>query len=377
MSDQQKKKEEWVDNRRRLKRDMNPLAWVLWVIGFFISCYAAYLLVVTPAPAFPWLGVLLHVVATALIGGGVGLALSLTDPAGWAWASIATFFTFLVGPIGALLGVFCYLVARGQPTGEPLTEVVKAEMWIRTDEPEEIEDLPPMDLAILEQARVEPIVDLLPYADVTTTIAIINRLKDRANKEDIEMIRQIAQDKRPEVYQYAIAQLSRMERDFNSRIYGLGAEIKAKPAHTELRLELAKVYLEYIESGLLDESLRDYYLELTLAQVLEAMLKHQYAQELAVDVAHLLHYHGLYREASSVAQAALKRDPANLKGQLLVLHAMFERAQEQARPTLLKEAKTRALESGWAVHVPKKRSAGLGPTFDLANFWFEGRKANA
>ncbi|MGE0488256.1 MAG: hypothetical protein AB7S38_03465 [Vulcanimicrobiota bacterium] len=365
------------DDRKKLSSDINPIAWLIWVVGLVLSLLGTWMLVREQTLVFPTVAVLLYLAGAVLTAGGTGLALSLTDPAGWAWASLSGVMALLVGPLGVVMGVVCYLMARGQPTGQPLTEVVKAEMWIKAEEPEEVDELAPLDLKIREQARTEPIVDLLPYADVATAIAIVNRLRERGNHDDIQMIRQISRDPRPEVYQYAISQLDRLEKEFAGRIYRIEADMKAQPARTELRIDLAREYLRYIDSGLLDEGLRDYYWELTLAHVFEAMLAHPRGEELAVDVAHLLHMQGLYKSATRVAQAALKRAPESLQGQLLVLQTMVDQAQAEGKYTLLREARTRALESAWAVPVPKKREAGAGPTFDLAHFWFEGRKSNA
>ncbi len=364
-------------DRPRLKVEYNPLAWFPWILGLLLSLAGTWILCRQETEVFPWLGVLLYVAGAVLTGFGVGLALSLADPTAWAWGSMASIFALLVGPLGVVIGVSCYLMARGQPTEQPLTEVVKAEMWIRAEEPEEVDELVPLDLKIREQVRTEPVVDLLPYADVQTAIAIVKRLRDRGLRDDVEMIRKVAQDPRPEVYQYAIAQIDRLEKQYSDKIFRTENDLKANPARTELRIELARHYLDYLESGLLDEGLRDYYWELTLSQVFEAMLTHPRGEDLAVDLAHLLQLMGLHKEATEIAEAALKKDPKNLQGQLLVLQTMVERAQAEGKPSLLKEAQRRALESAWAIRVPRKRQPGLGPTFDLAHFWFEGRKSNA
>lgn len=363
--------------REKLSVEFNPIAILLWVIGFAFSVYAAWGLLHVEAQqiqTFPWVPAICHILATLLTGAGTGMALSLADSSGWGWACLGAFFAFLVGPVGVILGVVCYLMARGQPTGMPLVEVIKAEMWIRQEDPVE-EDLMPLDLKIREELRTEPFVDLLPYADVATAMAIIKALKERGTKRDIQMLRTMTQDQRPEVYQAAIAQIDKLETHFSGQIFAISQELEVSPHRTELRIELAKLYLDYRASGLLEEGLEDYYWELTLGQVLEAMLRHPGGQVLTVDLARLLHDRDLIDEAAVVAEAGLKKDPHSIHGQLLVLQSIFQNAQKHEDPTLFAAAKKRALESGWAVRTPKK--SGGDPTHDLAKFWFEGREKGA
>ena len=363
-----------LKNRPKLKSEYNPLAWLVWIVGFVLSVLAAYLAVRSDPSSFPFLAAVCHLVATVVTGAGMGLALSLSDSAGWGWASLGAFFTFTVGPVGVLISVICYLMARGQPTGMPLVEVVKAEMWIRGDDEEEGE-LVPLDYRLREELRTEPLVDLLPYADVTTAIAIINQLKERGKKRDLQLLRQMTQDKRPEVYQYALAQLDRLVAQYSGPIFALTRELRAFPHRTELRVDLAKLYLEYRDSGLLDESLEDYYWELTLGHVLEAMLSHSHGDIMAIDLARLLHEAGLVEEAIEVAEPNLKKEPGNLKGQLLLLQSLVEKGQSED-PRAFNEARRYALEKAWAVRVPKHKTAG-DETFDLGNFWFKGRAKRA
>ena len=362
-----------VEQRVQLDREFNQLAWLLWLLGLLFSLYATWRLFQGETTGFPWLVAICHLTATILTGAGTGLALRLTDASGWGWATLSAFFAFLVGPVGVVLGVVCYLMARGQPTGMPLVEVVKAEMWITTAEDQTQDQLLPLDLHIREELQAEPFVDLLPYADVATAMAIVKRLTERGRKPDIQMLRQMTQDRRPEVYQAAIAQIDKLEGRFNARIYEISSELEAAPHRTELRLDLAKVYMEYRQSGLLEEELEEYYWELTLAMVVESMISRPQASgALTLDLARLLHEGGLIKEAAAVAEVGLKREPSNIPGQLLTLQAIVEEAQSEQDPSLFRAARKKALESGWAVRVPRK-PAHHDTTFELAKFWFRGR----
>jgi hypothetical protein len=364
-------------NRARLAEEINPRSIPLFVLSLILSLIAARLLLQhgQSMATFPWLAYLTHLLASILTGAGIAVALGRQETARHGWALFLGVFAFLAGPVGVIGGILSYLMARGQPTRTPLTEVVKAEMFVTMVPDEEPEEVATLDLKIREQAQVEPFIDMLPMADVATAIAIVNRLRERGRRQDIEMIRQISADPRPEVYQYALAILDKMERAFASQVCQLQEEIHLHPRRASLRVAMAKLHLDYVQSGLLDESLHDYYWELTLCHLFEAMLVTPQRPELGADLAQLLALQGLYERAGAVATVVLKKNPAMLQAQLLVVQSLYERALRDDNPSGVLLAKRAALESAWAIHLPKKRTATLGPAYDLAHFWFGDRDA--
>lgn len=363
--------------RSTLAEEVNPRSVPVFALALGLSAAASYLLLRSNAQPmeFPWLGFLMHTLAAVATGMGIAIALGIEETARHGWAAFLGVFAFLAGPVGVVLGIASYLVARGQPTRTPLTEVVKAEMFVTVVAEDEAEDLATLDLKIREQAQVEPFVDMLPVADIPTAIAIVNRLRERAQRQDIEMIRQVTSDPRPEVYQYALAILDKMEKEFAARVYALQQEIHLHPKRAALRIEMARLHLDYMRSGLLDESLCDYYWELSLSHLFEAMLAAPQQPELGADLALLLAEKELVAEAGAVASVVLKKNPGMQQAQLLVVRAAYEKALEEGSTAGLLAAKRTALESAWAISLPKKRSSALGPTYDLAHFWFGDRDA--
>lgn len=352
-----------------------PAAFLLWAAGGLFSVLAFGLVFVVGEQSFPWLGVLAHLVGTACVGAGTMLAKGLDHPAARAWAILVMFFAFFGGPLGYLAGVACYLFGVGQPTELPLVDVVKAEMWIRPMALPVSEALPSFETSLREEVLTQPIVDLVPASDIPTAVAIVNYLSQRRTPEDVSWLRKLSQDRRPEVYQYSLSKLDELEKDYARRIYQLHESTRAHPHDPVLRLELAKLYLEYTRSGLLDGPLQDYYWELTLAQVFEAMLHAPERSELWVDLAYILHARGLSREAELVLGDALNREPGNLRGQLLFLECLMTRAQREESPELFAQARKRALETAWAVRLPAKKEGN--PLFDLGQFWFGRHKGGA
>ncbi len=365
------------DPRATLAEEVNPASLPIFLGALICSCLGAFWLQgtrQTEAP-FPWAALAANGLAAVLLGLGIAIALGKEETARHGWATFLGLFAFLAGPVGVVLGILAYLVARGQPTRTPLTEVVKAEMFATVLPDEEPEEFHSMELRIREQAEVEPFVDMLPVADVATTIAILNRLKERGQRRDLELIRKVTADPRPEVYQYALAILDKAEKGFAARVFALQQEIALHPRRASLRVDMAKLHLEYLQSGLLDDSLCDYYWELSLSHLFEAILAAPGHPELGADLAQLLAIRGLVAEAGAVASQALKKNPALLPAQLLVVQAMYEKALEEGSTSRLLAARRSALESAWALKLPRTRGNDLGLTFDLAHFWFGDRDA--
>jgi hypothetical protein len=354
------------------------LAVVIWVVGAVASILACFLMLAA-APrsidvgGFPWFGSFLHLLGAALAYFGTRVAKG-KHPSSQGWACLVTFFAFFGGPLGFLAGVACYLFGVGQPTEMPLVDVVKAEMFVRSAPVHRTESVQAFDVQLREELRTQPIVDLLPYADVATAIAIINKLADQRQRGDMKMLRDLSQDRRPEVYQFALSKLDEFERDFATRIYHLKETLTYRSEDVGLRVELAKVYYDYTNSGLLDESLEDYYWEMTLAQLFEAMRLEANRQDLVVDMARLFLMRQMYREAEAAVEDVLRKEPSNLDAQLLMLECLTERAQVEGNPYLLQQARLRALESAWAVKLPKSQEQH--PLFKVAQFWF-GRTRHA
>lgn len=352
------------------------LAAVVWTLAALCSVGAFYWTLGSAprgvgASGFPWTGAILHLLDTLLAFWGTRLAKG-SHPSGRGWAWLVAFFAFFAGPFGLVAGVATYLFGVGQPTEMPLVEVVKAEMFARAAPLPVFHDVQPFEVQLREELRTQPIVDLLPFADVATANAIVNKLAESRRPEDMKMLRQLSQDRRPEVYQFALSRLDEFERDYATRIYDLKEQTNALPDNVTLRVELARVYFDYTHSGLLDESLEDYYWEMTLAQLFEAMRLESNRQDLVIDMARLFLGKKMYEQAQAAAEEVLRREPSNLDAQLTLLESLVERAQRDGDMQLLQQARVRALESAWAVKVPRTREQHT--LYQVAQFWF-GRRS--
>jgi hypothetical protein len=361
-----------VDQERQPSRDegLSIIAVVVWVVGAIASILACFVMLKTSpmgVSAFPIFGFLLHLIGTGLAYLGTRIAKG-NHPSSNGWACLVMFFAFFGGPLGFLAGMACYLFGVGQPTEMPLVDVVKAEMFVRSAPTHVRHEVVAFDVQLREELRTQPIVDLLPYADTATAIAIVNKLAEQRKPEDLKLLRQMSQDRRAEVYQFALSKLDEFDRDYATRIFHLKEQLRYAPDDVGLRVELAKVYYDYTNSGLLDESLTEYYWEMTLAQLFDAMRLEHSRLDLVVDMARLFLMRDMVLEAEAAAQDVLRKEPANLDAQLVLLECLTARAQEEGNPYLLQQARVRALESAWAIKLPRSREQH--PLYKVAQYWF-------
>lgn len=351
---------------------LTVLAFAVWFAGCICSVVAFLVFVWNPGTTsvldFPWLASLLHVISTALAVFGTYISRGPNHPATRGWSTIVGFFAFFGGPLGYLAGVLCYLFGIGQPTELPLVDVVKAEMWIKQSDHVHTE-IPSFQVQLQQELNTQPIVDLLPYADVPTSLAIINKLFETRSRDDIQLLHKMTQDRRLEVYQYALSKVDELEKDFGARIYQVKEQLRYRPNDPSLRVDLAKLYLDYTHSGLLDGLLEDFYWELTLGQIFEAVRGDEKArQELVPEIGRLFIEKNMHKEAAAMVEESIRRDPSQVNQQLLYLNSLYSQSQATGDMELLKQARYHALETGWAVKLPRRRDTGS--YYDSVHFWF-------
>lgn len=351
----------------------NIISWLCWILGFIASLFGT-LSVLHAEKDFPWLGFLFYVVGGVAISFGTFLAKSPVSPAALGWAIVTFVFCLFGGVYGSLISMIVYLLSRGQPKDTPLVDVVRAEMWIQSNAPPERDFSAPLEVQFREEIRTEPIVDMIPYADVATALAIIDRLAESTDPRQRRLLNRMSEDQRPEVFQYAMAKINELQRNYVVRIYQMTEQLRYRTETAALQANLAALYNEYMKSGLMEEGLGPYYWELAVAHTLEAMAADPKNLKLPVLLASLFRDRGLHKESLTVLESCMSRHPGDLGSLLLYLEDLFEEGQKNDRINFVRAVRKRALESGWAVKLPRKREGHA--ISELAHFWL-GVRDNA
>jgi len=118
---------------------------------------------------------------------------------------------------------------------------------------------------------VEPLVDMLASADAPTKRAILDAIAKRKIAKLIPHIIAALEDPKPDVYQFAIAKISQLQHDYGAGVAHATEAVQAEPENIAAHQRLAKVYDQYLKSGLVDQSITDFYyqqLEKTYQKIL-------------------------------------------------------------------------------------------------------------
>ncbi len=350
----------------------NIVSWLCWILGLVASLLGT-LWVLRAEESFPTGSFFFYVVGALAISFGTYMAKSPVSPAALGWAIVTLVFCLFGGVYGSLISMLVYLLSRGQPKETPLVDVVRAEMWIQSNAPPERDFSAPLEVQFREEIRTEPIVDLIPYADVATALAIVDRLAESDDPRQRRLLNRMAGDQRPEVFQYAMSKINELQRSYVVRIYQMTEQLRYRTETAGLQASLASLYHEYMKSGLMEEGLEPYYWELAVAHTLEAMTADPKNLKLPVLLAALLRDRGLHKESLTLLESTMARHPGDLGSLLLYLEDLFEDGQKNEQLGFVRAVRKRALESGWAVKLPRKREGHA--ISELAHFWLGARDA--
>jgi hypothetical protein len=201
------------------------------------------------------------------------------------------------------------------------------------------------DLPLVDHLQVEPLIDMLETPDVEMKRAVIDAMARRRGKKLIACIQGCLQDPRPEIYQYAMARLARLQEDFTRDIGRARQEADKDPDSVVPRYRLARIYEEYLESGLVDATLVSFY---------RAMLLEAYEAVLALapsEITAALARSRLLIEMGRTAEAALEllgvieQDIDNIEARFLMVQVFYAhrawRAMQSELGSILRLSATR------------------------------------
>ena len=143
-----------------------------------------------------------------------------------------------------------YFLRRGLP---PVSSPAGEESSVTAAELRE-----PMLSPLLKQARILEELDFLPLADILAGEEIdlkrgaIDRLAELKNPEAIRMLLSCRSDPSPDVRFFATSALTRIKKGFDEELESARREMQKDAYSVNGRIILAKIYLQYSRSHLLD-----------------------------------------------------------------------------------------------------------------------------
>jgi len=270
------------------------------------TCALAGLLLGAPSP-----GLGIHGLASAAAAGAAALLVPISSPVSRAQmgALVGAFVLLLPGYGLAILA--CLLASLRfipPPPGDLLAEFV--EHTAPTDGGGPKRRMRAGDIPLVEHLQVEPLIDMLDTPDVDLKSAVIDAMAKRRSAKMVACIQGCLTDPRPEVYQYAMAKLGRLQEEFTRDIGEATAAVQAATDAAEPHYRLAALYEEYLASGLVDETLVAFYRGLLEKEYRAVLARSPFDTTATLALGRVLLEMEQTDEAAVHFRSVLDRDPA-------------------------------------------------------------------
>lgn len=214
-----------------------------------------------------------HCLTVALLAIGFIHPWDYSKPEDQAWAVTAMCLTLPVPLLGFLgfLTVYALSVMGPRKSGtllRELQEYISYDPTLVALRKRGIDE----ERFIMGEVDVAPLREILTGNDVALKRGAILSLARLPKQESVALLKIALSDQSREIRYYASTALSDMEREFNDRIFRLVREIERTPTTIEHHIELARLVLDYVDSGLLDEGMVPYFLDIGLHALDRAVL---------------------------------------------------------------------------------------------------------
>ncbi|MBI2267065.1 MAG: hypothetical protein HYU64_18205 [Armatimonadetes bacterium] len=217
--------------------------------------------------------VLAHLLSSVLSATALAMAFRKSRITTRLWQYLGfglVFFAPGMGPFGVTLLLILLKVKPSSRMGNLLDEMREQmkDQFHRIKQIRAVEDKRGL---LMEHLQVQPLVDMLETSDLQMKRAVISALAEKKGRKMVEKIQECLKDPHPEIYQLALAKLGKLQEDYTKDIARLMASAKENPDSAAAHMELAHLYVDYRESGLLDRTLEDFYWDLAIKEYDEAI----------------------------------------------------------------------------------------------------------
>lgn len=219
----------------------------------------------------------------------------------------------IFGPFAIYLSVILHkTLLRRKGLVEEIERAMKTEMTPTYRLP-----IPNLTQFIHEEMELQPIVDIFHGQDNELKREAIGLAKVMRDPSTTNALKKALNDPDLEIKIFAAQTLSALEKDFFRDIEEACDQIDQAPSDAEGYKRLAEVYVRYCESGLLDKSLKEYYLRLALEKFKKCLtLMGDGDADVLTKIGRVYMKLGNYSEALIYLKAAINRDKRNLEAYL-------------------------------------------------------------
>lgn len=246
--------------------------------------------------------------------------------------------------MGCAFLIACLLLGKPLPAGD-LLEEFKEHTTLPHVQGVTPKEAPGKELLTMQRS-VEPLVDMLATPDPQMKRAVLDAIARRRDPKLIPHVLAALQDPRPEIYQFAMAKVIKLQEEFGSEIAKATAAVSAEPDRVDPHHRLAEVYNRYLKSGLVDQAVAGFYRE---------QLREEYGKILTlapgnftvlVAVGRLSLETGRMDEAQQAFEEALGLSPLHLEARLGLAEALYLRGRYREMAREIRTAVEGCVEEG-------------------------------
>ncbi|CAA9405047.1 MAG: hypothetical protein AVDCRST_MAG22-1487 [uncultured Rubrobacteraceae bacterium] len=292
---------------KRSPAAVDPLR-LLW-LGCFPAEAAAGWLLLASAPWKAVLALALHALAVAVFG--LSLLIRAAGYRNWSWSLLGGALSFLIFPLfGMAVTAGAFALARSV-LWRPGRAVAAIEDSVDLQGPEGdvVSRARRVEISLLDEREVEPVVDVLQEDDPEAKRAAIAALTKRRDGGTVRLLTGLLHDPSPEARFFASLALSKLEDEIGKQILAAQRDLAENPQSPESRERLAEAYLEYTLSGFLEGTTRDYYLELARQAFEDALEVSPHTDRLTLRLARVHLMLGNIAQAAAILDDLARRKP--------------------------------------------------------------------
>lgn len=284
-----------------------------------------------------------HCLATALLAFGFVRRWDFRRPSDRAWAVVGMCLTLPLPLFGYLGFVVLFAMSEaGTPArGELLRDFQEYIAYDPSILPDASRRMEGVDLFVLQEVDVSPLRDILAGGDIALKRGAVLSLARVPRREAVNLLKGALTDESREIRYYASTALSDMEREFNDRIFRLVREVERAPTAVDRHFELACTVLDYSDTGLLDEGMVRYFLEVGLRALDKAVLVAPQDARIVFTAGRIHHRLGDLPAARASLSRHRELAPDDVQAGILLAQVEFELGRMDDVHALLKTLKTR------------------------------------
>ena len=163
-----------------------------------------------------------------------------------------------------------------------------------------------------ERAAVAPLVDIIKAGDPDLKRGAIFSLSRLSRKTAVKILREALHDVDPESQFYVAGQLSKIEKELSDRLIHTRRRLELEPDNIELKVQLARYGKEYIDSGLVEASVQDYFVRQAITLCEEVLEVDIERLDVLFDLAELYAIAEDFMSAATAWRRVLDLDPTDI-----------------------------------------------------------------